>query len=74
MASSPQSNPWCKPSASSIIILFPFNTSAFSNTLGDPDCAAQCKALVTPFDEFGRKPTETQKMRINILHNLHSIV
>jgi hypothetical protein len=31
--------------------MLPFNTSAFSNTLGAPDCATQRKALITPFKE-----------------------
>jgi hypothetical protein len=31
--------------------MLPFNTSAFSNTLGASDCTAQHKALVAPFKE-----------------------
>jgi hypothetical protein len=55
-----------KPSALSIIIkttchpnMLPFNTSAFSNTLGSSDRAAQRKALIAPLkDEFDGKPED----------------
>ncbi len=33
------------------LIMLPFNTSAFSNTLGATNRAVQCKALVAPFKE-----------------------
>ena len=45
----------------SITMLLPFNTSAFSNTLGTSDRAAQRKALVFPFDEFDGKPEDVQQ-------------
>jgi hypothetical protein len=35
--------------------MLPFNTSAFSNTLGASDRAAQRKAIVAPFNEFDAK-------------------
>jgi hypothetical protein len=35
--------------------MLPFNTSAFLNLLGASDCAAQCKAIVTSFEEFDAK-------------------
>jgi hypothetical protein len=39
--------------------MLPINTSAFSNTLGAADRAAQRKALVTPFkEEFDAKPDD----------------
>jgi hypothetical protein len=43
----------------SFYIMLPFNTSAFSNTLGAPDRAAQRKALVAQFkEEFDGKPED----------------
>jgi hypothetical protein len=42
-------------------MLLPFNASAFSNILSAPDCAAQCKALVSPFDEFDGKPDDVHQ-------------
>jgi hypothetical protein len=38
--------------------MLPFNTSAFSNSLGASDRAAQRKAIVAPFDEFVAKPED----------------
>jgi hypothetical protein len=31
--------------------MLPYNTSSYSNVLDGPDCAAQRKAVVTPFKE-----------------------
>ncbi len=33
-----------------------FNTSTFDKVLSAPDCGAQWKAIVAPFDEFDAKP------------------
>jgi hypothetical protein len=41
--------------------MLPFNTSAFSNSLGAPDRAAQRKAIVAPFDEFDAKPEDVMQ-------------
>jgi hypothetical protein len=41
--------------------MLPFNTSAFSNTSGAPDRAAQRKAVVAPFDEFDAKLENVQQ-------------
>jgi hypothetical protein len=42
-------------------MLLPFNTSVFSNLLGASNRAAQCKALVSPFDEFDGKPEDVHQ-------------
>jgi hypothetical protein len=41
--------------------MLPFNTSAFSNSLGASDRAAQRKAIVAPFDEFDAKPEDVMQ-------------
>ncbi len=41
--------------------MLPFNTSAFSDSLGASDRAAQRKAIVTPFDEFDAKPEDVMQ-------------
>jgi hypothetical protein len=38
--------------------MLPFNTSAFSNTLGATNHAAQRKAIVALFNEFDAKPED----------------
>ena len=61
MPSSSQFKPWAHPLLYNIKMLLPFNTSAFSNVLGASDRAAQCKALVSPFDEFDGKPEDVHQ-------------
>ncbi len=47
-----------------------FNTSAFSNTLGAADRAAQRKALVTPFkEEFDAKPDDVMQHIASFNHH-----
>jgi hypothetical protein len=41
--------------------MLPFNTSAFTNTLGAPDRAAQRKAVFAPFNEFDAKLENIQQ-------------
>jgi hypothetical protein len=42
-------------------MMLPFNTSAFSNSLGASDCAARQKAIVALFDEFDAKPKDVMQ-------------
>ena len=41
--------------------MLPFNTSAFSNSLGASDRAAQQKAIVALFDTFDAKPGDVMQ-------------
>jgi hypothetical protein len=41
--------------------MLPFNTSAFSNSLGSSNQAAQQKAIVAPFDTFDAKPEDVMQ-------------
>jgi len=55
--------------------MLPYNTSSFSNVLDGPDCAAQRKAVVTPFKEdFDGSINNVMQHIADFTHHCHILL